>query len=77
MHPHDLIAPHGDEAKELIAVQIGFGGEWQVRYIGDAFDIAGLEANSVKRGAVMCGLAINARQDIAQPCQLQRLDLIE
>ena len=42
VHPHDLIARHGEHAERIVRAQVGLGGEREPREVGQAVQVAGV-----------------------------------
>src|ERR1700760_2453592 len=73
--PH-LLARHGEHAEGIIVAQIGFAGEREAAQIGEALQIARMDARFIELPTIGSDMVIGVLERPLQARQLQRLDRV-
>ena len=76
MHPHQLLARHGEHVERIIVAQVGLHRERKFGEIGELAEIRRMNAGRVEGAAVMRDVVIGVLQRPGEAFCLQRHDLV-
>ena len=71
MHPHHLLARHGEHAERVVGPQVGLGGERHPTDVVERLELVGVEASRVEGGSIVRDALVDAVRGGAQSLQLQ------